>query len=231
MPEVIPFYVYALFLAAVATTFGLLLGAARQASANGATTAGALLALWLAAQAWLAQSGFYLDFQARPPRFIFAVAPALLAIGLLFLFRRQDLAQLPLFWLTLLNVVRVPVELVLHALAQAKLVPWLMTYEGRNFDILTGLTAPLICWLAWRGGRLRRGWLAAWHVAGLLLLVNIVTNAVLSLPSPFQQFAFAQPNRAVLYFPFIWLPAFIVPAALFTHLVSLWQLFNAREEI
>jgi hypothetical protein len=230
MLEGIPFYVYALFLAAVAVTFVLLLGAVRQASARGAALVGAALVVWLGLQAWLAQSNFYHNYTALPPRFIFAVGPALLAIALLFVFKRRDLARLPLFWLTLLNVVRVPVELVLHALAQAKLVPWLMTYEGRNFDILTGLTAPLICWLAWRGGTIKRGWLAAWHAAGLLLLINIVANAVLSLPYPLQRFAFDQPNRAVLYFPFIWLPAFIVPAALFTHLVSLWQLSKGAKD-
>ena len=230
MLENVPFYVYALFLAAVVMAFVFLLGAARRVSAGATVLAGALLLVWLALQARIAQLGFYLNPSAVPPRFVFAVGPMLLAIGVLFLWRRHDLARLPLFWLTLLNVVRVPVELVLHALAQQKLVPWLMTYEGRNFDILTGLTAPLICWLAWRGGKLRRGMLAAWHAAGLLLLANIVINAVLSVPSPIQKFAFDQPNRAVLYFPFIWLPAFIVPAALFSHLVSLWQLSRNRQD-
>ena len=40
----------------------------------------------------------------------------------------------------------------------------------------------------------------------LALLVNIVGNAILSAPFQFPQFAFDQPNHAVLYFPFIWLP-------------------------
>lgn len=37
-------------------------------------------------------------------------------------------------------------------------------------------------------------------------------------------FGFEQPNRAILYFPFIWLPAIVVPTVFIAHLLSLWQL-------
>ena len=50
---------------------------------------------------------------------------------------------------------------------------------------------------------------------GLGLLANIVIIAVLSFPSPIQQFGFEQPNIGLAYFPFIWLPAIIVPIVLF----------------
>jgi hypothetical protein len=70
--------------------------------------------------------------------------------------------------------------------------------------------------------------LIAWNLLCLGLLINIVTLAVLSAPFPFQQLAFDQPNIAVLFFPFIWLPAFVVPAVLFAHLVCLRQLFRNK---
>jgi hypothetical protein len=48
-----------------------------------------------------------------------------------------------------------------------------------------------------------------------------------SLPHfPFQQFAFDQPNIAVLYFPFIWLPSCVVPLVLLSHLAAIRQLSN-----
>jgi hypothetical protein len=50
-------------------------------------------------------------------------------------------------------------------------------------------------------------------------LFNIVLTAILSAPLPIQQLAFEQPNIAVLYFPFTFLPGFIVPIVLFSHLV------------
>jgi hypothetical protein len=57
-----------------------------------------------------------------------------------------------------------------------------------------------------------------WNWICLALLLNIVVRAVLSAPSPIQQFAFDQPNIAILHFPFVFLPGFIVPAVLFCHL-------------
>ncbi len=101
-----------------------------------------------------------------------------------------------------------------------------MTFEGRNFDIISGLTAPIIYWLAFRGGKTNRPLLIVWNLIAFGLLINIVTNALLSFPFPFQQLAFDQPNRALLYFPFIWLPTLIVPIVLFCHLASFWQLFS-----
>jgi hypothetical protein len=104
-----------------------------------------------------------------------------------------------------------------------------MTFEGRNPDILSGLTAPLIYWLAFRGGKTNRPLLIIWNLIALGFLINIVTHAFLSFPFPLQQLAFDQPNRAVLYFPFVWLPTIVVPIVLFCHLSSLWQLFSGSK--
>ena len=41
--------------------------------------------------------------------------------------------------------------------------------------------------------------------------------------------AFEQPNRAVLFFPYIRLPTIIVPVVLFSHLAALWKLLYARD--
>jgi hypothetical protein len=62
------------------------------------------------------------------------------------------------------------------------------------------------------------------------LLINIVSNAILSAPFPFQQFAFDQPNIAVLYFPFIWLPCCVVPLVLLSHLAAIRQLSNYEKK-
>jgi hypothetical protein len=103
-----------------------------------------------------------------------------------------------------------------------------MTFEGRNFDILSGLTAPLVAWLALRGDKVNRLLLIVWNLLAFGLLLNIMANAILSLETPFQQFAFEQLNRGVLYFPFIWLPAIIVPIVFVSHVISLWQLLKQK---
>ena len=41
---------------------------------------------------------------------------------------------------------------------------------------------------------------------------------------PFQKFGFEQPNKAITYFPFILLPALIVPLVIWTHLSDILKL-------
>jgi len=230
MIEGLPGYISATFIFTTFLVVGFFLYAIRQTVFHTlpAKIITFLLAFWLIFQTILAFSGFYLKTDTMPPRLMIAgVFPAFLLIILYFIFARESfIEKLPLRILTLLHVIRIPVEIVLWWLFQQKMIPQLMTFEGRNFDIIAGLTAPFIAWLAFKNGKINRFLLAVWNLFALGLLLNIVSNAVLSIPSSFQQFAFDQPNRAVLYFPFIWLPTIVVPIVLFTHLASFWNLLK-----
>ena len=183
---------------------------------------------WLSLQALLGIKGVYSGHPDQmPPRImLLGVLPALALIILLMITAagRRFVDSLPLRNLTYLNVVRVPVELVLYWLFIHKLVPQAMTFEGRNLDILAGLTAPLVAYFAFAKNLLGRKVVLVWNLLALALLLNIVAMAVLSIPSPLQKMAFDQPNVAVLYFPFCWLPSFIVPLVLFGHVVSIRRL-------
>ena len=187
----------------------------------------AALAAWLLVQGAIGLSGFYTVSNTMPPRLALLLGPPLLVIGLLLATRagRRFVAGLRPEALTLLHAVRVPVELVLFGLYLHHAVPRLMTFEGRNPDVLAGLSAPLVWWLAFRQQRLGRHGLLAWNVLGLASLLNIVVNAVLSVPTPMQQFGFEQPNVAILHFPFVWLPGVVVPLVLLAHVAAIWQLW------
>ena len=188
-----------------------------------------LLAGWLLVQGGLAFSGFYAHLAGLPPRFALLLLPPVGLLAALFLTSRGRawLDGLVLGRLTLLHMVRLPVELVLLGLYHVGAVPQLMTFEGRNFDMLAGLTAPVVYWLAFRQRRLGRRGLLLWNLLALGLLGNIVVNALLSAPSPLQRFAFNQPNVAILHFPFAWLPAVVVPLVLLAHLVAIRRLWGA----
>lgn len=181
---------------------------------------------WMALQAAIAATGFYTVITGVPPRFILMIAPVVLLMIVLFTTRggKQWIDLMDLRWLTLVHIVRVPVELCLHQLYLEGWIPEVMTYEGRNWDILSGISAPLIFIWAFRNNQTNRKVLVVWNVICIALLLNIVAHAVLSAPSPFQQLAFDQPNKAVLYFPFNWLPSAIVPMVLFAHLAAFRQL-------
>jgi hypothetical protein len=121
---------------------------------------------------------------------------------------------------------RIAVEWLLHRLHQEGVVPVQMTYAGRNFDIVTGLTSGLLgLWLL-RGHPPRR-LVLAWNLLGLALLATIVTIAVLSTPVPFRRFLEDPPNLLPSLFPYVWLPTFLVQIALAGH-VLVFRRLRAR---
>lgn len=185
-----------------------------------------VLAVWWIVQTVLGLLGFYTVLDTTPPRFLLLILPPLLLIALLFATPkgRTYIDGLDSKTLTLLHTIRIPVELVLFWLFLEGTLPELMTFEGRNFDILAGLSAPLVYYFGFVKKKLSPAIMILWNLIALGLLINIVVNAILSAPLPFQQFAFDQPNIAVLHFPYNWLPACVVPLVLFSHLVNLRQL-------
>lgn len=230
MIEGLPFYVALIFLFTTLATVWFLLAAARPVGKDAFPYKLLLflIPLWMVLTGLLATTDFYRT-NAFPPRVpFFAVLPAAVLIACYFLFFRESfIDKLSLKTLTLLHVIRFPVELVLHWLYESGKVPQIMTYEGWNFDILSGLTAPLIFWLAFRNGRTNRVLLIVWNVLTLGLLVNIVAIAFMSFPSPIQRFGFDQPNVGLTYLPFIWLASIVVPIVLFSHLASLYNSLRA----
>ena len=160
----------------------------------------------------LALTGFYENTKTVPPRLMLLMFPIIvITIATIFSKKMNNwLASLNLKHLTYLHAVRVPVELVLFWLFAAGYAPELMTFEGRNFDILVGISAPIVALLAFRENKINKPLLWGWNIFSLILLGNVLVNATLSVPTVFQQFAFEQPNTAVLNFPFLLLPGIIV---------------------
>jgi hypothetical protein len=184
-----------------------------------------LLISWLALQTGIAATGFYLRLDILPPRFLLLVLPPLLLTIVIFCLSRgkRFIQNMDMATLTLLHTVRVPVELVLYGLFLQKAVPCIMTFECGNYDIVSGLTAPLVWYFGVVKKWLGRTVMLLWNFVCMGLLFNIVRIAILSAPSPFQHFAFDQPNTAVIHFPYVWLPCCIVPLVLFSHLTAVAQ--------
>ncbi|HVY31877.1 MAG TPA: hypothetical protein VHB79_35320 [Polyangiaceae bacterium] len=191
--------------------------------------AGAMLRFGMAALAWLAftgvlgASGFLADFESRPPHLLVVFLPTLAGTVLLGLSRfGTELARLPLPALIAFHGFRFPLELVMHRAASDGTMPVQMTFTGSNFDIATGITAVVVAALAARD-RAPRWLLLAWNALGSALLITILGIAVASLP-PFGLFGRKpeQLNTWVAYFPYVWLPAGLVSAAVLGH-VLLWR--------
>ena len=182
---------------------------------------------WLTATGLAGNAGVF-ALTGGPPRIF--ILPWLAIISMLLWTRtragRAFVENAPRWAIIALDVFRIPVELALWRLAGENLIPREMTFEGRNFDIVAGLTAIPVALIA--GGTTPRPRLAiAWHVMGLLLLINVVSMAVLAAPGPLHVASFSPANTAVGLFPFVWLPAFLVPIAALTHIVGIRQALHA----
>ncbi len=188
-------------------------GAPKRASAAVALAVVAVAVIALV----LARRGFFARFDVVPPRIaLFALATTVasqVALG-----RSKAIPAIPLTGLIALQSFRIVVELALHALGGAGHVPLAMTWSGRNFDVVVGVSAPWVAWASYRFGTRARGLVLAWNGLGLALLANVVGLAVTSVPGPTHLQA-GPPLTIVADVPFILLPAVLVPVALSSHIL------------
>jgi len=101
-----------------------------------------------------------------------------------------------------LQCFRVPVELLLATLATRKLLAIEMTYYGRNFDILEGVTAVALgIWLKRRGENSLRQVVLIWNLLGLSLVTVVLVHGLLSVPYPSQLLHLSVSTFVIAYFP------------------------------
>ena len=109
---------------------------------------GTILIWFLFIAIWSA-SGAMGKFENFPFNFAPVLVVPLVAIVFLLIFSKgllEILQQIPPSQIIVLQNFRVFVEILLWMLFVASMLPEHMTFEGRNFDILAGLTAPLVSW-------------------------------------------------------------------------------------
>lgn len=173
-------------------------------------------------QCALAYWGFYLDFESMPPRFPLVLLPTIIVLAIDAKSRIKTLGSSTrdLSKTTLIHSIRIIVEIILFQLFVYKAISELMTFEGLNFDIIMGLTAPIAALLYHKNILKDRG-LQLWNIIGIIFLIIIISISILCLPTPFQQLSLEQPNLAISYAPFILLPSIVVPVVLYTHILDI----------
>src|SRR5215470_4897822 len=204
----------------LAILFSLIVGAVQGEIVRRNPRLGTAFFAWLVVTGFLSYTARLHDFGARPP--LLQVLILLSFVGVYFgsyFSAASKLIESPgLAWLFGLQVFRVAVEIFLDLGYRAGFVPVQMTLEGRNWDVLTGLTALPMAWLVTKN-RAPRWLIYAWNLMGLALLLNVITIAALSMPTPLRQFHNEPANTFVAYFPYLWLPTYLVQVAWMSHLL------------
>ncbi|WP_431211556.1 hypothetical protein ACQ86N_37925 [Puia sp. P3] len=189
-----------------------------------------LLAVWLLLLGILSATGFFADFSKLPPRMAFA---PLVPLPIVLWFARSTTGKYLIChvrpqWMVYLQSFRILVELGLWALVRNGVLPVQLSFEGRNFDVLVGLLAIPVGYFVFVRKSLPSWTVLVYNIFGLLMLVNVVTIAFLSMPTPLRKFP-GQPDAGILaHFPLIYLPGLLVPLAYSLHIFSIRQWAAAR---
>jgi hypothetical protein len=188
---------------------------------------------WLAVSGILALRGFFTDFNSLPPRLLVSVIPPALAIGYISASERVNniLRVLPKSWMIYAQTFRLPMEIFLFLMLINGALPVQMTFEGRNFDIITGITAPVIAYYSYNKKLWPKIVPLLWNLAGILLVTNVFITGVLSAPGPLRKFLNEPSNTMISHFPFVWIAALIVPFAYQLHVLSIKQIMRFDEDI
>ena len=192
-----------------------------------------ILVIWIGLLTILSYKGFFTDFNELPPR---PALVMLIPLPIIFLIAfsntgTQLLQTVPSHWLVFMQSFRIIVELLLLFAFMAGKLPVQMTFEGRNFDVLTGVLALPVGYLLAKKKTYAPKLAIAFNIIGILLLLNILVIAVLSMPTSIRYFMNEPSNTLVGQFPFILLPGVLVPIAYTMHIFSLRQMLAKQKKV
>ena len=91
-------------------------------------------------------------------------------------------------------------------------------------DVIVGASAPYVAWPNARRSASAERVTLAWNIFGIGDLIIAVTMGFLTSPSPLQMLAVDRPNLLITQYPLVMVPAFLVPASIILHGLSLWKL-------
>jgi hypothetical protein len=191
----------------------------------------AVLAGWMMLTAGMADSGILARFTSPPPWILLLAFVQLSFVLWLAWFSSWGalLAGIPQHILVGLQCFRIPVEVLLATLSTRKLLAIEMTYYGRNFDILEGLTAVVLAvWLKRRGETPLRLVVLVWNCLGLSLITVVLVHGLLSVPYPSQLLHLSIPTFVIASFPVVWLLTVLVPIAYLLHFISIRRCLTSR---
>ena len=234
--ENIPAYISGTFLAIVIAAVGFIFYAVNHVASGRKNFTPTIIltffSVWVFLISILTFNGFFEDYSSPPRLMLFVGFITLLIISLFIIPKtRSFLNKMPITTLTYIHIIRVPVEMVLLWLGISGGVAMEMTFEGSNYDILSGITAPFVGVFMIGGRSKNRIGAIIWNLGALALLVNIVIQAISFTPYFYEpQLIGEVANIAVFYFPFVLLPTLVVPVVLFSHLVSLNQLLFVKDQ-
>ena len=181
---------------------------------------------WIAYLTILSLTGILKDLDL-PPKFPLLVFLPLV-IGFIAFYRRsrnsEVIKQIPKTWPVYFQSFRIIVELILLYTFYANIIPESATFEGLNFDILMGISAPFVAYLLVRRNG-SRALQYLWNILGVSMVLFVAYIVATSMYFP-EMWDSKVPlvSMEFIEMPYLLLAGFLAPIAIFMHVVSLAQL-------
>ena len=186
-----------------------------------------VLTCWLVYITVLSLKGVFTS-SAFPPKVpLLLVFPPFLFTGFFFASGKfkSIINNTPIKWTVYFQTFRIIVELLLLGMAMNNMIPKEASLEGYNFDVLIGLTAPMVAWLAFSKKAIGKSTLIIWNICGFVTLSIVVFVFMSHAYFPHfwhKQYSILETGFGL--FPFTYLAGFLMPAAVFTHVFCLVKL-------
>jgi len=185
------------------------------------------LLLWQVFIYTIASSGLLKSYDF-PPRFaVIFIIPSFIFIGI-FLYKNKSkkwIQTIPEQWIICFQTFRILVEtLFVLSVAEGILHP-LVTIEGYNIDMIFAFTAPIIAFLVYNKKIVDKKLVIYWNYLGLAVIASIIFLFMTSIYKP-ELWGSSVPMLPMdmLTYPYILIAGFLMPVAVFLHVLSITQL-------
>jgi hypothetical protein len=216
-----------LILLTLTTFMGFLFAVAfskTQAISKYATWVSVPVLLWIIFQSTLSLNRWYMDRATAHLLFPYLFTSACILAILIVPRLREWALGLRIEILIALQLIRLPLEALLHWAAYHRQTPLALTFYGGSMELLFAAVTPLILFLYRKDAIKYRMWMLVWSYAGAASLITLWIRSMLSAPSTMQNWAFEIPNYLMVHFPGSWIVTVIIPILLFAQLSAAAQI-------
>jgi len=174
----------------------------------------------------LASTEFMLDLSFPPRFFLFTILPAFIFI-VIFIYKNRNsswVRNIPSHWLFFYQSFRIGIEtLFIFTVAKGILHPN-VTIEGYNFDLIYAFTVLVIGLLAFKNFDAYKHIIIWWNYLGLAIIAVIIFLFQSTIYIP-EIYGDIEPFPIEFFnYPYILVPSFLMPSAVFIHILSIVQL-------
>lgn len=185
------------------------------------------LIIWQIYLLIVGQSGILQEFSFPPRVVLCCILPAFLFIAV-FLYTNKNklwIHAIPKHWLIFYQTFRIGIETLFVVSVAKGVLPAIVTIKGYNVDLIFAITAPMVALYLYVGRAKAVKIALLWNYLGLMVIATIIALFVTTIyfPELYGSEVALMPKAFGLY-PYPIVPGFLMPSAVFIHVLSIMQL-------